>query len=72
MTGRPPINPLMPFVPEYPFPRLEYGETLEVAPGVHWIRMPLHLLTYHLGRKLFIRARPPEDEQSIADADKKA
>ena len=48
VTGRPPINPIMPFVPEYPFPRLEYGETLEVAPGVHWIRMPLPFALNHV------------------------
>ena len=33
----------------------------------HWIRMPLHLLVYHLGRKAFIRFKPPEVEKSLAD-----
>ncbi len=38
----------MPFTPDYPFPRLEYGETLEVAPGVHWVRMPLPFALNHV------------------------
>ena len=31
----------MPYTPDYPFPKLDYGETQEVAPGIHWVRMPL-------------------------------
>ncbi len=27
--------------PRYPHDDLEYGETLEVAPGIHWLKMPL-------------------------------
>ena len=38
----------MPFAPDYPFPRLEYGETLEVAPGIHWVRMPLPFALNHV------------------------
>jgi hypothetical protein len=26
----------------------------------HWLRMPLHLLTYHLARKAVVRPKPPE------------
>jgi glyoxylase-like metal-dependent hydrolase (beta-lactamase superfamily II) len=34
---------------EYPFPALpERGRTLEVAPGVHWIRMPLPYALDHI------------------------
>lgn len=32
----------------------------------HWIRMPLHLLAYHLGRKAFIRPKPPENEKNLS------
>ncbi len=38
----------MPYTPDYPFPRLEYGETLEVAPGIHWVRMPLPFALNHI------------------------
>ena len=38
----------MPTPPTYPFERLEYGETLEVAPGVHWIRMKLPFALNHI------------------------
>jgi glyoxylase-like metal-dependent hydrolase (beta-lactamase superfamily II) len=38
----------MPYTPDYPFPKLEYGETLEVAPGIHWIRMPLPFALNHI------------------------
>lgn len=31
----------MAFRPEYPFAAIAEGETLEVADGVHWVRMPL-------------------------------
>lgn len=29
----------------------------------HWIRMPAWLLAYHLGRKVFVRPKPPEAEK---------
>jgi glyoxylase-like metal-dependent hydrolase (beta-lactamase superfamily II) len=32
----------------YPFKRLERGQTLEVASGVHWIRMPLPFALDHI------------------------
>ena len=32
----------------------------------HWIRMPFHLLAYHLGRKAFVRPRPPEIEKDLS------
>lgn len=35
----------------------------------HWIRMPFPLLTYHLGRKVFIRPKLHDEEKSIVDAD---
>ena len=38
----------MTFAPDYPFPKLEYGETKEVAPGIHWIRMPLPFALNHI------------------------
>ena len=38
----------MPYTPDYPFPKLEYGETLEVAPGIHWVRMPLPFALNHI------------------------
>ena len=38
----------MAYQPEYPFPRLTYGQTLEVAPGLHWIRMPLPFDLNHI------------------------
>ena len=28
----------------------------------HWIRMPFHLLAYHLGRKAIVRPKPPHTE----------
>jgi hypothetical protein len=34
----------------------------------HWIRMPVHLLAYHLGRKAFIRTKKPNDEVVIDQA----
>jgi hypothetical protein len=37
----------------------------------HWIRMPLHLLAYHLGRKVFIRPKSPEVELHIDDKTEK-
>lgn len=37
----------------------------------HWLRMPFHLLTYHLMRKALIRPQVPEEEKSIADANQK-
>ena len=38
----------MAYQPDYPFPRLEDGQTLEVADGVHWIRMPLPFALDHI------------------------
>ncbi|MBP9929185.1 MAG: nucleotidyltransferase family protein [Rhodoferax sp.] len=38
----------------------------------HWIRMPVHLLAYHLTRKYFTPANPQNEETPIADADRKA
>lgn len=35
----------------------------------HWIRMPAHLLIFHLGRKAFIRPDSQAERKSIADAD---
>jgi glyoxylase-like metal-dependent hydrolase (beta-lactamase superfamily II) len=32
----------------YPFERLEIGKTQEVAPGIHWIRMPLPFSLNHI------------------------
>lgn len=32
----------------------------------HWIRMPMHLLAYHLGRKLVVRPKVQEAEQATA------
>ena len=43
-----PITPAMSYTPDYPFPKLEYGETLEVAPGIHWVRMPLPFALNHI------------------------
>ena len=34
--------------PDYPFGRLDYGETLEVATGIFWIRMPLPFALNHI------------------------
>jgi glyoxylase-like metal-dependent hydrolase (beta-lactamase superfamily II) len=34
--------------PDYPYDALEYGDTLEVAPGVHWVRMPLPFQLNHI------------------------
>ena len=38
----------MPYTPDYPFQKLEYGETLQVAPGIHWVRMPLPFALNHI------------------------
>ncbi len=38
----------MAYTPEYPFPELEDGQTMEVAPGVHWLRMPLPFALDHI------------------------
>jgi len=38
----------MPSEPRYPHEDLEYGETLEVAPGVHWLKMPLPFALDHI------------------------
>ncbi len=32
----------------------------------HWIRMPAHLLAYHLGRKAFIRPKPPQPDPNMS------
>lgn len=32
----------------------------------HWIRMPLHLLAYHLGRKAFVRPKPTELDNDVS------
>jgi hypothetical protein len=32
----------------------------------HWIKMPFHLLAYHLGRKLWVRSRATEPTQTAA------
>lgn len=37
----------------------------------HWIRMPAHLLAYHLGRKYFMPPKPEHADKPIADADRK-
>lgn len=34
--------------PIYPHEKLEYGATLEVAPGIHWVRMPLPFALNHI------------------------
>lgn len=34
--------------PSYPFDRLDHGEALEVAPGIHWVRMPLPFALNHV------------------------
>ena len=34
--------------PDFPFGQLEYGETMEVVPGIHWIRMPLPFALNHI------------------------
>ena len=33
---------------EYPFEAPEVGETVEVAPGIHWLRMPLPFNLDHI------------------------
>lgn len=35
-------------LPTYPYEKLDYGATLEVAPGVHWVRMPLPFALDHI------------------------
>jgi hypothetical protein len=34
----------------------------------HWIKMPFHLLAYHLGRKAFVRSAPPDIQEATAKA----
>ncbi|MDE0333499.1 MAG: MBL fold metallo-hydrolase, partial [Defluviicoccus sp.] len=34
--------------PRYPHEDLEYGETLEVAPGIFWLKMPLPFALDHI------------------------
>ncbi|MDB5894934.1 MAG: hypothetical protein JWQ88_2465 [Rhodoferax sp.] len=38
----------------------------------HWIRMPVHLLAFHLGRKALIRPKPPEADKAGGAADQPA
>ena len=39
----------MTFKPEYPFEGVpELGQTFEVAPGIHWLRMPLPFKLDHI------------------------
>jgi Uncharacterised nucleotidyltransferase len=38
----------------------------------HWLRMPLHLLTYHLVRKAVVRPKPPEPPATPVDDAKQA
>ena len=38
----------------------------------HWLRMPLHLLTFHLARKALVRPPPPEPPTSPVDEAKQA
>ena len=35
-------------LPVYPFETLDYGDTLEVAPGIHWVRMVLPFALDHI------------------------
>jgi len=35
----------------------------------HWIKMPFHLLTYHLGRKAFVRPTAPSEPPSFTAAE---
>jgi len=37
------------------------GETFAIAPGIKWLRMPLPLMVYHLGRKALLRSRKTGD-----------
>jgi glyoxylase-like metal-dependent hydrolase (beta-lactamase superfamily II) len=48
LIGSAPITSAMSYTPDYPFKKLEYGETLEVAPGIHWVRMPLPFALNHI------------------------
>ena len=34
--------------PAYPHEKLEFGATLEVAPGIHWVRLPLPFALNHI------------------------
>ena len=38
----------MAYEPDYPFPKLAHGQTREVAPGIHWVRMPLPFALDHV------------------------
>lgn len=46
----------MPSPPHYPFETPEFGETLEVAPGIHWLRMPLPFALNHVNLWLVAEA----------------
>ena len=35
-------------LPSYPFETLDFGATLEVAPGIHWLRMPMPFPLDHI------------------------
>ena len=40
-------------LPSYPFKTLEFGTPLEVAPGIHWLRMPMPFPLDHINLWLF-------------------
>ena len=42
------MNRVMPEKPTYPFERIAFGKPLEVAPGIHWVRMPLPFALDHI------------------------
>ena len=49
--------------PRYPFETIGYGETLLVAPGVHWLRMPLPFALDHINLYLL----EDEDGWTVVD-----
>ena len=53
----------MSYAPDYPFAKLDYGETLEVAPGIFWVRMPLPFALNHINLWLLADG----DEWTIVD-----
>lgn len=38
----------MAYLPSYPFQTLDFGALLEVAPGIHWLRMPMPFPLDHI------------------------
>lgn len=49
VDGLPPTSAPIRLEPHYPFAQLpENGATLEVAPGIHWVRMPLPFALDHI------------------------